>query len=198
MKRCTRIGIAFAMTVAGGCAPPADPLAVIGDYETLSDRHDVDALVRLYAEDARLDFGPMGVLEGHDAIRAIHEYDRALDSQLEFDECRVVDSTVTCRTVERNAWLDVAGINQLVYARSAITLNEAGLIQRIEAELTPESAAAMGGALAQFDAWARANQPDAYAGLFRPDGSFDYGYDAGVKVLALLRQWRPDGGQQAQ
>ncbi len=184
--------ILFSIFVLSACDSPDDLLRRVADYEEACNRHDVDTVLSLYAEDARLEFGPLGTIEGKDRIRGVHEYDRAIDAELLFENCSVEYRAVTCRAVENNQWLVTAGLEPLVYSASIFEFNRRGQIETTVARMSPQSAQVLGQVMARFNAWARKNAAWEYSELFRPDGSFEYSYDSGGKILELLRQWRAD------
>ena len=187
----SRLLMVLALFLAiSSCRPAADPLALIATYQERANQHDVDRLMAMFAEDARLDFGPMGAIEGKDRIRGIHDYDRAIQTVLRMENCTQDALTVTCQTVERNEWLLTAGIEEITYSASVFTFNEAGEIEAVSATLSPASAEALGQAMADFSTWAEMNKPVDYAALFRAGGSFKYSYENGIAVLSLLRQWQ--------
>ncbi len=187
--------ILFSAFILAACDSPGDLLQRVADYEDACNRHDVDAVLSLYAKDARLEFGPLGAIEGKDRIRGIHEYDRAIDTELRFENCTVEYRTVTCRVVENNQWLVTAGLEPLVYSASIFAFDRQGRIETTVAQMSPDSAQVLGQVMARFNAWARSNAAWEYSELFRPDGSFEYSYDSGGKILDLLRQWRADSGR---
>ena len=121
--------ILFSAFILAACDSPGDLLQRVADYEDACNRHDVDAVLSLYAKDARLEFGPLGAIEGKDRIRGIHEYDRAIDTELQFENCTVEYRTVTCRAVENNQWLVAAGLEPLMYSTSIFTFNRQGQIE---------------------------------------------------------------------
>ena len=184
--------ILFSALILSACDSPGDLLQRVSDYEDACNRHDLDVVLSLYAEDAHLEFGPLGTIEGNDRIRGIHEYDRAIDTELQFENCTVAHRTVTCRAVENNQWLVTAGLEPLIYSASIFEFNYRGQIETTVAQMSPESAQVLGGVMARFNAWARKNAAWEYSELFRPDGSFEYSHDSGGKMLELLRQWRAD------
>lgn len=172
------------------CAGDAGKLNLIREYETQKNNGNLEAVLQMFAEDAVLNFGPMGSLSGLDHIRGIHEYDIAIDTRLRFSDCTVNNNEVACRTVETNEWLRLAGIESLAYDESLFQVSPDGRIQSVAVTLSPESSQSLGIAMARFDAWARANRPDEYSALFSAKGAFVYSSMTGDKVLALLRQWR--------
>ncbi len=182
--------VATLLLATNGCEAPIDPLTTVEEYVQRANEHDVEMVVDMFAPDARLDFGPIGVVEGRLQIRNIHEYDRALNTRITLRECAVGGLEVVCRTTETNYWLDIAEIGEIEFTQTTFKFTEEGLIAGIAAELSPESATAMSEALVSFDAWARSQQPNEYAHLFNDDGGFNYGFASGERVLALLRNWR--------
>ena len=97
---------------------------------------------------------------------------------------------MACRTTEVNDWLTTAGIDSITYVETRFEFDAHGRIKSVSATLSEESMQRMGAAMATFDAWARANQPDSYAELFSTEGAFIYSFENGEKVLALLREWQ--------
>ncbi len=185
----------FLVLLMTACSPPDDLLQRVTAYQDACNRHDIDEVMALYARDARLEFGPLGSIEGTERIRGIHEYDRAINTELHFEDCTVDYRTVTCRAVENNDWLRTARLDPLVYSASIFTFNRRGLIETTVAQMSPESARRLGKVMARFNAWARENAAWEYSELFRPDGGFRYIYDSGGKILGLLQQWQADSGR---
>lgn len=174
------------------CSAKPDLVQRVMEYQDHKNQQDLDFVLGMFTEDASLSFGPMGSLAGIEQVRAIHEYDVALDTKLQFEDCNAVDHDVSCRTTETNDWLSLAYIESITYEESRFAFTPDGRIQSVAATLSPESGAVLRAAIARFDTWARANQPDEYAALFSQDGSFAYSFENGERVLDLLRQWHPD------
>ena len=182
--------IVFGALLLTACTAPVDNLQRVGEYQDRKNAGDLDAVMEMFTHDAELHFGALGTLQGSDQIRAIHEYDVALATVLSFESCAESGSDVSCTTIESNEWLRLAGIENVTYAESRFSFNGDGRIQTVSATLTPESAAALGQALANFDGWARANRAGEYSALFTDTGKFVYSGDNGKKVLGLLRDWQ--------
>ena len=179
-----------ALLLCAACSAPADHVATVKSFEDLKNSGQEDATLALFADDATLDFGPLGTLTGVDQIREIHGYDLALRTQLQFKDCEQLENVVSCGVVETNDWLTTAGIESIDYEETRFTFNDDGQIASIGAIISAESMQQMGAAMSAFDTWARENSADAYAELFTDDGAFDYSYETGEKVLTLLRQWQ--------
>jgi len=172
------------------CSTQPDNLALISDYQNQKNGHDLESTLSMFAEDARLNFGPLGSLVGADQIRAIHEYDLALDTKIVFEDCQAKDQEVSCLAIETNKWLDLVDIEFITYDESRFMFDANGRIESISATLSPASSKVLGEAMATFDVWARSNRADEYSALFLPDGNFSYSFENGENVLALLRRWR--------
>lgn len=167
-----------------------DPVALVNDYAERANAHDIPAIMEMFAEDAQFELVGQGTLPNLDAIRALHEYDKALQTTLTLQNCAADGLTVTCEMVENNDWLDAAGVDEIFYPSAVFTFSEAGLIQRIAATLSPEDGAAMGAVLAEFIPWLMAERAAESAPLFDANGQFVYSEANGVLVVDLLREWQ--------
>lgn len=172
------------------CSEQPDNLQTIADFERLKNSGDLAATLALFADDARLDFGPMGSIEGRAAIANILGYDVALEAQLRHEDCEALASDVTCRVVETNDWLGTVGIESITYDESRYSFNNDGRIQSVTTTLSVRSAQALGAALNDFHSWAIDNETERYANLFSLDGRFIYSYENGEEVLELLKNWQ--------
>lgn len=174
------------------CSAKPDYLQRVMEYQNHKNQKDLEFVLGMFTQDASLNFGPLGSLTGIEQVRAIHEYDVALNTKLQFDDCRVAGHEVSCRTTETNDWLKLADIESIAYEESRFAFTPDGRIKSVSATLSPQSGEVLNTAIVQFDAWARSNRPDEYSSLFSKDGSFSYGYENGKQVLDLLRQWQHD------
>lgn len=188
-RQITTLALSFFLA---SCSQHADPVQLVLEFQETKNEGNVDATLDMFTENATLHFGPLGSITGLENIRGILEYDLAIETKLHFENCQIVESEVACRTTETNDWLRLADIESITYDESRFTFTSDGRIESTAATMSPDSAAAIGIAMANFDVWARANQPDEYAALFRQDGAFDYSYESGERVLELLRQWRSE------
>ncbi len=184
------ITTAIIVLLAASCTSDIDRLQVIEEFERLKNAHDREATLTLFAADAELDFGPMGTMQGHEAIDRIHGYDAALSTMLKFDSCTTQDSDVVCQVTETNDWLKIAGIDSIVYEQVRFTVEDTGKIRRVSAIPSEASIAAMGTALTAFGGWAQQHAPERFGALFDAQGNFDYNFENGQKVLQLLHEWQ--------
>lgn len=172
------------------CSPKPDYVNSVLEFQAHKNAGDLESALGQFAEQATLDFGPLGSMQGLPAIRGILEYDLALNAHLEFTDCSSADREVRCRVVESNDWLRTAGIESITYDENRFMFEEDGRIASISATLSAESGQAMGAAIAEFHQWATTNRPTDYAVLFSDDGKFIYSRDNAEKVLVLLRAWQ--------
>ncbi len=183
------IVLALAFFAAGAATAQQDLLSLVQAYQEAKNRQDVEALAAMFAEDAEFELVGMGTMVGREQIRALDEYDVGINTRLEFSNCVQEGNRVTCDVVETNDWLDAAGLSENRYTSSVFTFEE-GLITRISAALSPESAQATGQVLQVFAPWIAQNHPEAMPKLFTPENQFIYSRENGVLVVSLLREWR--------
>ncbi len=185
---------AIIVLLTASCTAEVDRLQIVADFERYKNAHDTEQALTLFATDAELDFGPMGKLVGHEAIRRIEGYDTALETRLTLDACAVEEQDVVCRITETNRWLTIAGIDSITYDEARFAIDERGQIVAVAAVPGPESQAAMGQAMAAFAEWAQQHEGERFAALFDAQGNFQFSYDNGEKALQLLQEWQDAGG----
>ena len=188
----TQFSLAFFSFVVFACSQAPDYSQAVSEFQGHKNDGNVELALNMFAEEPSLQFGPLGTITGLGEIRGILEYDLALNTQLRLEKCEAAALEVTCRVIETNDWLRLVDIESITYDENRFTFTTDGRIKTIKATLSAESGQLLGGAMAQFDAWARTNRPIEYAGLFSENGAFVYNSENGEKVLALLRQWRTE------
>ena len=146
----------------------------------------------MFADDAVVDFGPLGTVRGHEQIRGIHAYDIALEATLEFSNCVQSGQSVSCEVTESNLWLKKAGIDSIRYSANRFEFGEDGKIAAVFAAITEESVRTLSQAMNEFMTWGSENQPDRFGELFDASGRFVYSGENGEKVLGLLDEWNAD------
>lgn len=172
------------------CSPPPDYLGTVLEFQNHKNDGDLESVMSLFADEPSLDFGPLGTIEGVAAVRGILEYDLALNTHLQFQDCEANGPEVSCRVVESNDWLKTAGIESITYDQNRFVFAADGRIGSVSARLSAESEQSIGKAVEEFHQWATTNRPAEYAPLFSEDGAFVYSGENAEKVLALLRNWR--------
>ena len=185
----TAVGVALFLVA---CTSPPDPLDTVMAFQEHKNVGNLDGVVALFADEPSLHFGPLGTISGLADVRAILEYDLALNTHLEFQDCTIHEAEVSCRVVETNDWLETAGIESIDYDENRFAFSEDGRIQSVHATLSMDSAQSLGAAVGQFHQWATENRPSEYSQLFSPNGAFNYSGENAHKVLDLLRAWRDE------
>ncbi len=166
-----------------------DLASLVKAYLEAKNNRDLDAVLDMFADDAEFELVGMGTLVGKDQIRTLDGYDVGINTRLEFSHITQEGNTVTCQLVETNDWLAAAGLREVHYPRSVFTFED-GLIARITAEPSPESAQAMRQVLRAFVPWIAQNHPEAMPVLFTPNNQFIYSEKNGLLVVSLLREWK--------
>ncbi len=178
------------MFLLAACIASPGYLDTVAEFQRDKNNDELDLVVAMFADSPRLDFGPLGAIEGQAEVRGILEYDVALNTHLEFHDCVESGDEVSCRAVESNDWLRTAGIEEIAYDENRFVFAADGRIESISATLSKNSAAALGAAMSSFHQWATSNRPTRYAELFSVDGQFVYSRENAGKVLHLLREWQ--------
>lgn len=190
MKRLLQL--AFLTFVLAACSPADDHLDSVLEFQKHKNAADLESVLELFADDPSLHFGPLGTITGLAEVRGILEYDLALNTHLQFEDCKASELEVICRVIESNDWLKTVDIESITYDENRFTFNADGRIQSIGATLSAESGQSLGAAMTEFHEWATVNKPAEYGDLFSADGKFVYGRENADAVMALLRIWRSE------
>lgn len=174
------------------CSPQPDYEQSVREFQALKNDGDLEGLIKLFADEPTLNFGPLGSIEGRPAVRGILEYDLALNTHLEFGDCATDGREVSCSVVESNDWLRTAGIASITYDENRFTFGEDGRIESVAATLSTESQQLMGAAVGEFHEWAVSTRPAEYGELFSAEGAFVYSRANAEKVLLLLSAWQAE------
>lgn len=172
----------FVMTL--GCAPK--PASRLKAYQEALNSHDVDRVMSFYAEDIRFEVIGGHVKKGKENLRGWAEWDAAVNCHLTFTDLVVRGDTVTCKAIEQNDWYRLAGIEKVYYGSNTIIFRDE-LITKIKAELTEESARAIGEAFQSITEWASQERSQQLAELM-PEGKIVYSAETAKGWLALLRE----------
>jgi len=182
--------VALATLLSGvALAQGEDLVSLVQAYQDAENSHDLDAIMTMFTDDAVFELVGMGKLVGPEQIRAIHDYDAGLHTELNFYNCSAEGNTVTCEVTERNDWQRAAQIPEYHYSSSVFTFQD-GKIQSIIATMSPESAQTLGQTMQAFNQWAMANRPDEVAKLLDENGQFIYSHESAPIVVGLIEEWR--------
>jgi hypothetical protein len=165
----------------GECGVLTDAVAILRAYQETCNRFDVEASVALFAEDGVIDDRGVAV-RGQEAIRATHEYDRAVNARITLDDFRVTADTIRGRfvyTKELDRILRLDGLHQVarfivrdgrIHAFTILGPDEAELQRHLRRK-------------APFFDWAKRHHPETYA----RSRSFDR--DGGEALRQLGEAW---------
>lgn len=189
--------VAMASLAPVGSVPPSsDLVASVHSYEAAANRHDWAAVRPLLADNAVIELGGDLAIVGSDNARALHDWERAMGTQIHYSDCRAEGQTVTCRASEQNDFLRLSGLGPIEYEASRITF-EGGRVVRMSATLSAESGNQVAGYMQGFLEWANKVSPDGVATFLNADGSFAFGFESAqtfkrlVRVYALTRRGSP-------
>jgi hypothetical protein len=90
-----------------------DLLSIVASLQDAANRHAVDEVMAMFADQAEFELTGLTRLVGKNEIRSIFEYDAGVDSNIQFINCTSTADTVTCRIVETNGRIRLAGLDSL-------------------------------------------------------------------------------------
>jgi len=160
---------------------------LVQNYPILYNSHNVNDIVKLYADDAIFEVVGQFSLKGKDQIRDITKYDSVLNIKMSISNIETVRDSVFCNLSETNDWLQIAEIGEAHY--SVIFVFRDGLITKISASAKPETAKAFNDVLTPLLIWAKENKPDVLTEMM-PEGKFIYNVENAIKTLTLLTEWK--------
>lgn len=140
-KRIVTLGVIIAILalalITATAAAQQDITAVVQAYKDAYNSHDIDAVMALFAEDAKLTIVGMATLEGKEQIRGWHEYEFALNGEvISTTEVQVEDDTVTAGFATAEDLSRALGLGAL-HGTSKFQVKD-GLIQSKTIQLTSE------------------------------------------------------------
>jgi ketosteroid isomerase-like protein len=176
------------MMLVSGCST-SSPESVVQGYREAFNSHNIDSLMRYYADDVVFEVAGLGMsLTGRESVRGVAEYDSVLNTIMSLSNMTVSGDSVFCELSETNDWLNAAGISQAYYSR-AVFVVPGSEISYIEAELSDSSAARINGVLDSLISWADQYCPERLEEMM-PLGAFVYNADNAANSLDLLMEWR--------
>jgi hypothetical protein len=167
-----------------------DAIGQIKAYETAHNAYAVDMALAFFVDHAVLEFSGLGNFQNHEAIRQIHEYDKAIHAQINAQNFVVDGERVICAVREQNDWLTAAGLEDIFYPSVVYTFTTEGKIQKISATISVKDGAAIEAVLAEFVPWLMKQRPLEAKRLFTKAGEFVYSGTNGSLVIALLAHWQ--------
>ena len=158
----------------------------IKTYEKARNRGKVKKVLSYCAEDMVFEIVGQWAIEGKGEFKKLVETDVALHSHLVFTDVKVDTDKVTCKVMEQNDMLKLAGIDTLTY-ESREFIFEKGLLKAVKSRYTEESTKAMREFQISFGRWTRKNRSEELDEL-RKESVITK--DNVGKWLELMRAWR--------
>ena len=171
------------------CSNKSSPKQIVQEHINAKNAHQVSVSMQYIADDAVLEIpGLEMIITGKEERRRVAEYDSVLHTILTPSEFTVHGDTVFCSIIERNDWLEAAGIPAIYYPRTMHVVKD-GKIVYSGGRMADSSAAEIGNVLGRFVPWANENRPEEMAQMMA-GGRFVYNPRNGETVVGLLHQWR--------
>ncbi len=171
-----------------------DLITLVKAFQELANRHDIDAVMGKFTEDAEFEMVGQAAVKGKKEIRQIFEYDAGVNTELQFFDFKSEGDTVSCQVVERNDRLKASGFDKLLHTSCSFTFRDQ-LIQKFITSADAESARAFGEVMRKFLPWIQKNYPKDYSRLFTPEGRFIRNRENGERVVLLMKDWRSSQGK---
>lgn len=166
-----------------------DLLNTVAGLQDAANRHAIDEVMAMFAEDAEFELAGLTRLVGKNEIRSIFEYDAGVDGNIQFINCTSSMDTVTCQLVETNDRLRLAGLDSLLYPECMLSF-ENGLIRLWSAVPDPESTRAIMEFWGAVGEWIKEHYPAEYTRMFTREGRFIRSRENGERAVRLGRQYR--------
>jgi limonene-1,2-epoxide hydrolase len=167
---------------------PNNLIDLVKTFQEKVNQHDVEEIISLFTEDAEFEIVGLSKFSGKQNVKIIFEYDVAVNTNLQFINCKSEGGRVHCQILERNDRLDAVGISELKYSSCIFTFRN-GLIKSFAAEIPRDFIEYNSKILKKFIPWLKENFPNEYAIMFTSEGRFIYNYKNGKDVVPLLRKW---------
>lgn len=98
--------------------------SIVKTYEALHNAHDIEKTMLLYHDDIQFELTGTWIKSGKSEIRALAEWDSALNSVLKFEAIDVKGDSVFCRVIEKNDWFKAVGIEQIIHDTTIFILEK--------------------------------------------------------------------------
>ena len=163
-----------------------DRLSVVEAFQDAANRHAIDEIMAMFADDAEFELEGLARLVGKKEIRTIFEYDAGVKGEIQLINCTAKTDTVSCQLVERNDRLRAAGLDRLLYPSCVLSFTNK-LIRSWRAVPDPEPARAFDQFWGAVRLWISEHYPADYARIFTREGRFIRNRDNGERAVQLAR-----------
>lgn len=191
------VGLVLCLLCAGRCARAASARAsrlggnavlVVREFVSRFGSRPGSSLAQLFTEDARVRIDGLSVVvSGRQEIARLADYGVSVRSRMNLLDWTADSTTVSCRLVERNEWLQLLGADSATY-QGRFTIRR-GRISDAVISPEPASQELLAGKLTEFGLWLALNHAG-LLGRLLPDGKLVPGRTDFGEILRLLRQWR--------
>jgi len=171
-----------------------DLLSVVAAFQDAANRHAIDEVMAMFADDAAFELEGLTRLVGKKEIRSIFEYDAGVKGEIQLINCTATADTVSCQLLETNDRLRVAGLDKLLYPSCVLSF-EKDLIRSWRAVPDPGPARAFDQFWSAVRLWIAEHHPTDYARMFTREGRFMRSRENGERVVHLARQYRSTGAK---
>ena len=166
-----------------------DPLNIVAALQDAANRHAIDEVMALFADDAEFELVGLTRLAGKSEIRSIFEYDAGVDGNIQFINCTSTGDAATCQLAETNDRLRLAGLDGLLYPTCELSFKR-GLIRSWRAVPDPGPTRIMMEFWDAVGRWIKEHHPAEYAKMFTGQGRFIRNRENGERAVQLGRQYR--------
>ena len=165
-----------------------DDQEVIKSYLAAHNEHDIQKELSFYDENIEFELKGVWTKSGLSEMRALADWDAALNSNLSLKSIRSGSDSLHCTIVENNDWFRAVGINDLVHD-PVVFLTDNGKIVKIVAYPSVETGQEMEAAVGRLFQWSQENQDSTINELIQ-NGQFIYSTEAAEKWLALFEKMK--------
>lgn len=165
-----------------------DLLDVVKVFQDAANRHAIDEVMEMFADDAELELEGLTRLVGKKEIRSIFEYDAAVNSKIELINCAATADKVSCQLVEANDRLRLAGLGSILYP-SCVLCFEERLIRSWRAVPDPDAIRAVDQFWGSVRQWINEHYPTDYARMFTCEGGFIRSGQNAQRAIMLAKQY---------
>ncbi len=163
-------------------------LGVVRSFVQGLGRQSDNRLIRFWTDTPFLEVKGLGVVaQGRKEIKDFLGYARTVDVKLSMSEPAVKGDTIFCRLEETNRWLDLVGVEPMIYEARFI-INE-GQIDGLIVEPDQGVWIMLTGPALSFGKWLKSEEPGALEELM-PGGKFRFTPENGRRLVELISRWR--------
>ena len=177
------------MFLGGGMNRQSDLLRKVQTLQYAVNHHEIGKILQMFADDAKFYMVGQNSLKGKEQIRRFFEYNAGVNGELEFIDFTCEGNTISCRMVERNERLKMAGVSELRYNSCVFTFRKE-LIRKFRATRDADTTRTLDKVWPDFRAWVAQNYQSDYSKMFTPEGRFIRNRENGARSVTLLKEWR--------